>query len=242
MGSAERTRAFLLRSVDFGEADRIVTLFTETVGKVSVMARGARSSRRRFGGALEPFSLIDVEVAPGRGQLDRLSAARIERPFVRLLGRLTHMREGGYALEAIRALLPERQPEPRLFTALIDFIGALDAPECATPRQLKLGLLVQAIAVMGFAPQLDRCGVCKRAPTHEQAVQLHPARGYIVCRACGGARVLLSGRTRALWSGLTSEGWLLAASTPWPDQQVAQVSDALKPLLECNLERSVSFV
>ncbi|HTU59687.1 MAG TPA: DNA repair protein RecO, partial [Polyangiales bacterium] len=58
----EQAAALVLRAVDFGESDRVITLLTRELGLVSTMARAARKSKRRFAGALEGFAIIHVEV------------------------------------------------------------------------------------------------------------------------------------------------------------------------------------
>ena len=85
----ERTLAVLLRSVDYGEADRIVTLLTERRGRVSVLARSARKSTKRFLGALEPFGVIEAEIALGTAEVGRLSSARLVRGFPKILASLS---------------------------------------------------------------------------------------------------------------------------------------------------------
>ena len=106
MPTSESTRALLLRSVDYGEADRVVTLLTERFGRVAAMARGARRSQKRFGGALSPLCVLSVELRPGRGELWTLSGARIEAACLRLLPDLPRMNGCFAGLELLRALTP----------------------------------------------------------------------------------------------------------------------------------------
>ena len=104
----ESDRAFLLRSVNFKESDKIVTLFLERMGKISAMAKGARKSWRRFGGALEPFSLFEVTVVQGKGNLWRLDEATLISPHSDLASDLSqgvtgevHYVDGGYNIVGI---------------------------------------------------------------------------------------------------------------------------------------------
>ena len=189
------TRAVLLRSVDFGEADRIVTLLTDAQGRVAVMARGARRSQKRFGGALEPFALIEATVALGAGDVGRLSEAHVIRAFPRLLGSLEAMREAGRALELVRAVAPQREGEPRLLDAVEAMLDELDREPGAHGPFARCVLRV--LSVIGLAPRLSACVGCGRAPELRQASLFDPGRGGIVCRACGGGPLRLSGPARA---------------------------------------------
>src|SRR5690606_35881161 len=87
----EHTPAVVLRSIAYGEADRIVTLLTESRGKVALMARGARKSARRLAGALEPYAIVEAEIAMGSGDLGRLAQARVLRAFPGVLADLERM-------------------------------------------------------------------------------------------------------------------------------------------------------
>jgi DNA repair protein RecO (recombination protein O) len=185
----------LLRSVDFGEADRILTLLTDRHGRVSVMARGARRSQKRFSGALEPFAILEATVALGAGEVGRLAEARMVRAFPRLLGSLEAMREAGRAFELVRAVAPQRAGEPRLLDAVEAMLGELDRDPGAYGPFARCALRV--LSVIGLAPMLSACVSCGRAPEPGQAALFDPGRGGIVCRACGGGPLRLSGRARS---------------------------------------------
>lgn len=224
MPPAHRTRALLLRSLDYGEADRILTFFTEVHGKVAVLARGARRSRKRFGGALEPFSLLEVEFVAGRGSLGRLTDARLQQGYLGLLGSLPAMQSAGRALDALRRLTPDHQPEPEVFAEALALVAALDGSAAQDlSEQWRAGFVVQLLARLGFWPNLDACGSCGRRPRDDQAVQFHAPLGHLVCRQCGGATLRLSARGRQLLAGLCSPDWRAATAVSWPEAQLREV-------------------
>src|SRR5262245_38091169 len=108
--------AIVLRAVDYGESDRVITLLSRERGKVSAFARGARASRRRFGGALEPFTLVRAEVRSRSGSdllgLDSVSALRA---FGGIRGDLARIACAGYAAELARELVRDHEPHDDLF-------------------------------------------------------------------------------------------------------------------------------
>jgi DNA repair protein RecO (recombination protein O) len=190
----EQAAALVLRAVDFGESDRIVTLLTRELGLVSTMARAARKSKRRFAGALEGFAIIAVEVTIGRGALSRLETARVTRVFPRLLGNLAALDAAGALLRLAREILPERAPEPDVFDCLVEALELLEGG--AAPRSLQLCCEARMLSLTGFAPMLTSCVSCGREPKVFQSAFVSVARGGIVCSACGGAPERIAGSLR----------------------------------------------
>ncbi|MBL9039687.1 MAG: DNA repair protein RecO, partial [Archangium sp.] len=91
--------AIVLSSVDFGEADRIVTLLTRGHGRLSAFAAGARKSKRRFAGALEAGTLLRVQLVETRGDTSRLDAADVQQSFFHLREDLSLIARAMYCLE-----------------------------------------------------------------------------------------------------------------------------------------------
>ena len=230
----EQAAALVLRAVDFGEADRVLTLLTRELGLVSAMARSARNSKRRFAGALEGFSVIHVELAPSRGALSRLLAARVTRAFPTLLTNLAALEAAGALLRLARPLVPERVPEPELFDGLVEALEQLD--QGAAPRPLQVCSQARMLAQTGFAPMLTACVSCGREPHAGQATLLSVARGGIVCRACGGGPERLAGRLRqALQAAL--EGAPLGSLASMPDAEVREAERLLSLFVAQLLQR-----
>jgi DNA repair protein RecO (recombination protein O) len=174
-------RALVVSSVDYGEADRIVTLLTQGHGKVSAFAGGARRSKRRFAGALEPFTLIRVELAERRGSTVRLDSADIEKSYPGVREDLQRIARAMYCLELCRELIREREPHPELFALLEDYLDLLDRRQ-AGPTSL-IAFELNALARAGLMPRFDRCALCEGAlgeapifdPDHGGGVCSRPA-------------------------------------------------------------------
>ena len=188
------------------------------------MARGARRSKRRFSGALEPYALLRVEVALGRGEVGRLAEASVARGFPRILADLEKMTFAGAALELVREVAPQREPDERLFDAAVQVLEALDAALPAR-EELLLAFQLRVLSIAGFTPGLDVCARCgKRAPVGK-AAELDPALGAIVCRACGGGPLHLSGPARERMRACTGRSWP-EAGVAWPARELAEVRRA----------------
>ncbi len=177
------TPALVARTVNYGEADRICSLLTRDRGKISVLARAARRSRKRFGGALSLFVIGDAAVkSRARGDLSLLERFdSIEDLAPGISGDVVKVAHGSYLLELARELWPEDQPEPAAFELVCEALRALAANPPSPP--LLRAFELQCLEIMGLSPCLDRCVACGRDPG-EQGTLFNLHRGGVLCRSC----------------------------------------------------------
>jgi len=172
--------ALVLSSVDYGEADRIVTLFTRARGRVSAFAAGARKSKRRFAGALEAGTHLKAQLVERRGDTFRLDGVDVVQSFHRLRDDLPRIARLLYCLELVRELTRDHEPHLALFDQLRDYLARLDSKE-AGPTSLLLFEL-DALAKAGFMPSFSPCVLCGQL-TGERP-RFDPDHGGVVCFAC----------------------------------------------------------
>jgi DNA repair protein RecO (recombination protein O) len=194
-----RTEALLVRRVPVGEADLIVTLFTEARGIVSAVARSARRSGGKRFSALEPMHLLRVSLEERENKdLAVLSEASLERPRMQIVASLERMEAAGRALRWIRAVAPPGTREPGLFTTVNELLDALDTPGTNRSPESEVATRgLRLLADMGFGLVLDRCVRCSRPCPREAPSCVDPLVGGLVCRACGGARLVVRPDLRA---------------------------------------------
>ncbi len=178
-----RTRALVLRTFDHAESDRLVHLYTETLGRVSVIAKGARRSRRRFPGMLEILTLIDARlVERPRSTLARLEGATLLRPFEPLVSSLGRYTIACQLLELLDRFTGEREASPELFQFAV---GVLEVVEHEEPdRLLGLLVLVKTLARLGYRPGLTACTACGGQIPSRGRVGFASRHGGGVCRRC----------------------------------------------------------
>ena len=182
-----KTKAIVLKSQRWGEADRIVTVYSEDVGKVRGIARGARRMKSRFGSALEPFRLIDLTLFEKNAEsLARISQADISESFGRLRERLDLMTAAASMVNVIQALTPDRDPNPELFHALISGLSSLESG--SDPELCALLFQIHILGHTGFRPQIDHCAECGRY-TGMVPVRFSPQSGGVVCLPCSDKSV-----------------------------------------------------
>lgn len=232
--------AAVLRCVDYGESDRVVTLFTRERGKVSAFARGARASRRRFGGALEPFTMLSAEVRERAGsELLGLDGVSVVRANGGIRGDLARIACAGYAAELARELVRDHEPHGELFDLLDAYFALLDAGP-ALPDALR-AFELGALRAAGLAPRLDACASCGRPAGASERARLDPGAGGLLCEACApSASPAAAVLSRAAADGLLrlAEGGLGAADgTVLPGAAGREARDALTRFVEFHLGR-----
>jgi DNA repair protein RecO (recombination protein O) len=176
-----RTEAIVLRRTDFGEADRLLTVYTPDKGKLKLIAKGARKPTTRKSGHVELFSYGRFMVAVGR-QLDIVTQAETLEPFLPLREDLMRTTYAYYVAELADAITAERDENQPLFRLLKDAFGWLCTAESLplVARYYELHLL----SLAGYQPQLYICLGCKEL-LEEEVNYLSPADGSVYCQRCG---------------------------------------------------------
>lgn len=212
--------AVLLRSVDFGESDRIVHLLTARTGRLTAIAKGARRSRRRFPGTLDVFNHLEINgrVKP-RASMAFLEQAKLLNPFLGLRSDPSRYALASFVTEMLDRLSPEgiTGPEAKgLFRYATESLGLLETVR--PTATLRLLLELRGFDALGLRPELGRCVRCGRVPSDQVAqdhrVNFHVPDGGIVCTACAlrldGLVSLELGTLRVLTRGLASTADSLA--------------------------------
>lgn len=170
----------VLRRIDLGEKDRILTVYSKEHGKLGAVAKGARRPGSKLAAASEPLTYSRMLLATGR-DLDVLSQAEIRESFPNVRSAMTSVAYAVYILELTSHFVDDRQPNPDLFDTLLSAMYVLESgtdPEITT-RRFELDLL----AIMGYEPQFDACVVCGGAIGMGK-VGFSQSLGGMVCANC----------------------------------------------------------
>jgi len=179
-----RTQAIVLGHFEYGEADRILKLFTLEKGKVSAIAKGVRRISSRKAGHLEPFTHVNLFLAKGRN-LDIITQAEAINPRVGLREDLQLVGLASYVVEVLDRFTFEEGPNTALFRLLTQTLDRLDThPNMETVvRFYEMRLL----DLLGYRPQLFECIDCGEA-IREQDQFFSPLGGGVACPRCGQSR------------------------------------------------------
>ena len=185
------TEALLLRGVDFSESDRVVHLLTPEAGRVTVMAKGARRSVKRFPGTLDVLNHLRVQIyRPRAGSMARLEQALLVDPFLPLRAQPARFGLACYLIELLDRIAPEGGA-PEDARRLFQFsVAALHAIETSEPDlEFRTLMELRALDALGLRPELLRCVRCgsEIAPSRGP-IAFHVGEGGSVCAACEGDR------------------------------------------------------
>jgi DNA repair protein RecO (recombination protein O) len=234
-GKLYRDDAVVLRVQKLGESDRIVTLFTRRHGRVRAVAKGVRRTTSRFGGRLEPFGHVDVQLMEGR-TLDVINQVE----GIELYGKRfftdypRYTAASAIAETAERLTSMEEEPSLRLYLLTLGAIRALAEAGHASSLVLDAYLL-RAMGVAGWAPALRECAVCGTEGPHRGFSV--PAGGSVCsdCRPPGAANP--APVTVELMSALAEGDWAIAdASEPAVRREA---SGLVAAHLQWHLERAL---
>jgi DNA repair protein RecO (recombination protein O) len=139
MGRAVKTEAIVLRSMRYGEADRILHLYTPARGRVGAIAKGVRRARSRFGGRLEPFFRLKIELHEGRGELLTVTGAQTVDAHARLREDARSLDAAARACDAVGRLFETSEPHPGVFNLLCRKLQLLDQQAGAGARISAVG-------------------------------------------------------------------------------------------------------
>jgi DNA repair protein RecO (recombination protein O) len=178
-----KTEAIVLRSMDLGEADRVLTVLTPRLGKLRVMARGIRRPRSRLGGGLEPMSDVQLVLAVGR-TWDVVTSTSLEDPHLGLRNDLHSTAAAWYVAELADRFCEAAADSHAAFLLLAQALSALDAPGDQVSREVVARWFeLHLLGAMGFRPELTQCLECG-ASIEPDANAFSPTAGGIVCPQC----------------------------------------------------------
>ncbi|HTJ84845.1 MAG TPA: DNA repair protein RecO [Polyangiaceae bacterium] len=191
-----KTEALVVRRVQVGEADLLVTALTRAHGQVSISARGARRATSRLG-PLEPMHTLELGLALVPGvEIARLTESKIVTPRLGLLDDPVRLDLAARVLAWGRDLVPPLSPEPRAFDIVEATLDALGAPAESAFDAILVGAGLQLLVALGFGLELGACVGCGTPCPRRASAYVDAGRGGLVCRACGGAREILPTATR----------------------------------------------
>ena len=228
-GKSVKTEAVVLRSIRYGEADRVLHLYSQDRGRIGAIAKGARKPKSRFGGRLEPFFRLDLILHEGRSDLMTVTAATTLDGYPRLRSSGPALSAGARACDAVLRLLDAAEPNQPAYSLLCRYLALLDDPteprgaslEAALSFRLKLAL------VAGFAPELASCARCGEAG---QLAGFSGAAGGVVCAGCEAGSFALSEEAHGFMVEALAQP--LAAAPPAEPLALRQVERAVGETLE----------
>ena len=182
MAGPVKTEGIVLRSMRYGEADRILHLYTPMRGKIGAIAKGVRRTKSRFGGRLEPFFHLNLILHEGRSDLLTVTSAETVAAHARLRVDGPALDAAARACDAVSRLFDTHEPNPAVFHLLATELGLMDADRARHATHAnQLAFRLKLLLAAGLAPQLAACASCGE---HDHLVAFSGAHGGVVCAGC----------------------------------------------------------
>jgi DNA repair protein RecO (recombination protein O) len=183
-----KAEAIVLKSMKYGETSRIVTMYTREFGKVSLMAKGARAPKNKFGAALDAMSHCDIVFyRKEQRDLHLLSQADVIQPYRGIVNDPLRLMTGFAILEFLHASVQGEEEHAALFDVLSDTLDALDSA-ATQPFHVLLRYLLQLAVALGIGTDFEHCVHCRAAlddtRRRRSTMQFSIAHGGCTCDDC----------------------------------------------------------
>jgi DNA repair protein RecO (recombination protein O) len=222
-----KTEAIVLRSIRYGEADRILHLYSEDRGRLGVIAKGVRRVKSRLGGRIEPFARVNLILRQGRGDLCTLTGADTVHAHPALRERRDSLERATQACDAVLRLLDSNEPNRPAYNLLARELALLDADPAAAVRAQALTFRLKLLLASGFAPELAACASCGE---REHLGAFSAAAGGVVCPGCEAGSFALGAEAHSFL--VDALGRPLAEFPQAPERALSQADRAIGETLE----------
>jgi DNA repair protein RecO (recombination protein O) len=184
MSGPLKTQAIVLRSIRYGEADRILHLYTPEHGRLAAIAKGVRRSRSRFGARLEPFFHVRIVLHEGRGELLTVTGVDTITAHGALRDHAATLDAAARACDAVARLFETGDPHPEVFRLLANELALLSSDVAHARPANGLAFRLKLLLAAGIVPQLASCVSCGES---EHLQGFSAAAGGVVCGSCEAA-------------------------------------------------------
>jgi DNA repair protein RecO (recombination protein O) len=222
-----KVQGVILRSLRYGEADRILHLYTPQHGKVGAIAKGVRRARSRFGGRMEPFFRLNLVLHEGRSELLTVTAAETVEGYPRLREDGGALDTAARACDAVSRLFDTSEPHPGVYNLLCNELALLDSEPARAGHANQLAFRLKLLLAAGLAPQLAACASCGE---REHLSGFSGAAGGVVCPACEAGSFPLAQEAHAFL--VDAIGRPLAQTPPADARHLRQAERAIGDTLE----------
>ncbi len=181
--TSRRSHAIVLKVTAHGESDKIVTLYSPDLGKITTIAKGANRSKKRFVNKLEPFTFLRILYRPPtRGSLFFLSEAELINAYLSLRTTYSRYVTAAFINELVQRFTGEQDPDPAVFALLDWAFRSLD--QGSFPAKTATLFLLRLLGLCGYQPQLSHCSSCLRPLEQSADFTLYPGNGTLLCTRC----------------------------------------------------------
>jgi DNA repair protein RecO (recombination protein O) len=222
-----KTEAIVLRTMRYGEADRILHVYTPHRGRLSAIAKGVRRSRSRFGGRLEPFFRLNLVLYEGRSDLLTVTSAETLAGHPRLREHAAALDGAARACDAVGRLFGDGEPHSGVYHLLANQLALLDREPQRATRANALAFRLKLLLAAGFVPELAACAQCGDP---EHLTGFSASAGGVVCAGCEAGSFSLGQEAHDFLTGVLAQP--LAEAPEASETALRQADRAIAETLE----------
>jgi DNA repair protein RecO (recombination protein O) len=227
MPGSFKTEAIVLRSIRYGEADRILHLYSRERGRIGAVAKGVRRPKSRFGGRLEPLFRVGLVLHEGRGELCTVTSVETIHPHAALRENGAALARATEACQAVLRLFDSAEPNVPAYNLLCHELALLDASPATAARGQALAFRLKLLLAAGFVPELASCASCGE---REHLGAFSAGAGGVVCAACEAGSFPLDARAHEFLVAALARP--LSEVPDAADRALAQADRAIAETLE----------
>ncbi|MCX5801696.1 MAG: DNA repair protein RecO [Candidatus Eisenbacteria bacterium] len=237
-----KTDAVVTRSLRLGETSKIAWLYTKDYGKVKVVAKGARSSKSKFGSSLELFTHSAVVFyRKDRRDLQLLSQSDALRHFPGLEKDVARFAFASACIELLDSMVMGEEPNPALFQLVLDALDTLEKCPREGLKNVFWAFELKAAELLGYKPELFRCSRCgKEEEGREGLSRFAPLKGGLICRVCGSKEpdsFQITPEAKGLLRKLQKEPLSVAAGEKTTSRLESEVDRIIEVFLQFHVDR-----
>jgi DNA repair protein RecO (recombination protein O) len=237
----EKSEALILRVIPFRDTSKIVTAYTAEHGLVSLLAKGVRAAKPRFGAALELFALADlVYYQKDSRELQLLSQATLLEPHLGLADDPRRYAFGVAVLEFLLKVLAGQEPPGRLYPLALRTLEVLEEADPGALLSVFRAFELKAVSFLGHRPELYACVECQGSVENGVGMGFSALLGGVLCARCAGSvpgTMDLTGPTLSLMRRFLTATLAGIAEAPPGPSETAALGRILEPFLQAHLER-----
>ena len=185
-----QTEALILRSIRYGEADRILHLYSPEDGRLGAIAKGARKTKSRFGARLEPFPRAKMILRVGKGDLMAVSGVETIEANAGLRTSAASLDWAARACDAVSRLLDGPDPHANAYNLLVNALASVASDQALATKATQVSFRLKLLVAIGLQPHLSSCAGCG---SKDGITAFSGEAGGVICSECGGDGFPLGG-------------------------------------------------
>ncbi|PIE74783.1 MAG: DNA repair protein RecO [Deltaproteobacteria bacterium] len=229
----------LMRKTEFGDFDYILTYFTKEMGNISLVAKNAKKSMKRFSGKLELYTNSIIHfVHPKKGGLPLITEVLLEKPYENIRKDILRTSYAAYWAELITFWIPAENPQVKIYELLINLLGIMNKSDIS-PGVANLYFQIHFLKLAGFDPMLKTCSYCgRKVLLSDKKFKYSLDKGGLICGKCivaGDGLLSAANLKQILW--IRENCFDIAFKLKFSRESVEECSLFLNRFISYNTER-----